>query len=380
LASQAWVKAGGIKNGPVSRQLTKSFTAGIGAGTYVKTGTNAGLNGLLTLTQHTTEYGFALDLLSTQLEYIQTPLYLDSGINKFKIAINNPDGLSGAVNVLLGQYHRGGWRKSYAQMLTIHLDKNDVTLDSTIFKQSLIDYGDESTNNKRRKSLLIPYQFYRIGGKVFVDAVATNKIYNDDYNIKLVLQPSDTLRDNSTETISVDILDSLAINTNQWFEFSQVGLLASGISNASFPHLGLWLDNKITSAYSGDVNLYIDELWAEHAGGVNYADVDGCLKFSRYNVWPEQGTIQINPRSENSEIHGRKLLNIECQIDYCTQEFWDQLQTLLEWQDRGYLLNLHPYIKDIGNVLTGKLTIKNYSKGSWDLTLRSFLLSFEEII
>jgi hypothetical protein len=199
----------------------------------------------------------------------------------------------------------------------------------------------------------------------------------------LTLRPSEIVRDvgGVFESLFVTFAN-LPSHNDTWTEFSTVGLLKSGISNESPPSLNIWFGNNgIVANNAGALNLYIDDLFVEHAGGVQYANVDGCLDFGRYSLWPDEESIKIEKvtREGTSSLYGQKeRYVVSCRFNFASQAFWDQFELLMEWQEKGFLLNLHPYINDLPNSLMGRVTIKDYAKDNWDLSLRSFTMEFTE--
>jgi hypothetical protein len=369
------VHSQGIKTGVIGLQTIAAFSYLAGGGVP---GTNQytlqGSAGRYKIVCKPSTYGYGINLIHPDFDYVISPMNADGTIEfAVKHAITDA-----SIYVNLGDWHRGGWRKEFAQRLKI--DFYTGMASGEILYQNLIDYGDP-TQNIFNKASVIPYQFYRMGGKVFLENMSCTYDYGTQFTLEAVLKGNPYIR-NLTEEVRVDIFGDTIENTGKWFSFSGMGLLQGGISDNYPPSFSVRLNNMIigTPSYKGSMALYLDELWLEHAGGVNYADLDGCLKFSRYNVWPDQSTIGIDyeDRTTTGLYKAGKKIKLSCNIAYCPQDFWNQLETLLKWQDRGYSLNLHPNLDDIPYVLTGKIKISSIKKDNWDLSLRSFNLEFEE--
>lgn len=371
---KSYIQAEGIRTGPISKQKVVYYTGGsivineIDGKYWVE----------IPIGQTSAnDFRFGLDLAGDFFEYVKTPIS-NAGIMEFGIDDSGPSDFY----VLLGDWHRGGWRKEFAQRLSIEIKKDMGS--GSIFQQSLLTYG--SAGNLGEKSLLIPYQYYRFGGKVYFDTSKLREIdFLENFNMLMILRQHGYHREDGEYLWTY--MATTASEANKWLDFSTVNLLKSGVSNISAPTVSLWLENNSIgdgdahpTGYSyGNIHLYVDELWVEHAGGVNYADTDGCLDFGRYCVWPEQGSIELNEIEDVTTLnYKRKRLQIRCRFPMVSQTFWDQMEIILSWQQRGFSINIHPYLNDIPNVLTGKIAIRDLKKESWDLSTRSFTLEFTE--
>jgi len=326
------------------------------------------------------DHSFLLDLdevYGNKIQYIIDPVYLENSAYYFNIAMQSGN-YSEIISGLLGDYHRGGWRKQYAQRLSIAID--DDTPSTLFFVQDLVKSG---IGGIRDRSLLIPYQYYRFGGRIYVESRFTSaKLGTSNYSLFMIVSPHTLHRDiGDAEYLYVNFANAAAHN-DAWIEFSAVQLLDTGISNESMPQVGLWFQNNgIIENNAGDLILYVDDLYVEHAGGIKYAHQDGCLDFGRYSVWPEEESLKIEKieREGTTSLYGKKeRYVITCRFFYVSQDFWDQFELLLEWQEKGFLLNLHPYINDLPHSLMGKVHIREYAKDNWDLSLRSFTMEFIE--
>jgi hypothetical protein len=385
LLSKSYFQAQGIQRGAIARRQWHSAQADDGSKlpeqdkyNYIHNGGRPFL--WYGLGDTVNEYSFLLDIDETygdKLEYIITPVETISGKQYAKVAVNVAN-YGATHNFLYGDYHKGGWRKQYAQRIAIGM--NNATPTGTFFRQNLLRSGTEDI---RERSLIIPYQYYRIGGRIYWDTSFTTQNFKQNYNIYCILRANTYTRDygGEYEYILVSaITDSTTPNT--WHTFSTVGLLNSGLHKDYPPAIDLWFQNNgIPSPYKGELIMYIDDLFVEHGGGANYAHIDGCLDFGRYEVWPEHDSLKISKveRAGTTSLYGKKeRYVVSFRLNYVSQEFWDQFELITEWQEKGFLLNLHPYINDLPLTLTGKLNIKDYNKDNWDLNLRSFTVEFTE--
>lgn len=382
LGDQQYIKAEGIQKGAISRHIWTGFSQdlysnGQAAGTYRYFHNGGNPYILFRLAENDGDFSFLLDLNETygnRIQYLMDPVYTDDNKKWSRFAMSV--GSSGqAISALYGDYHIGGYRKSYAQRIAIVMSGSTPT--GQFFRQELTRSGTESL---RDRALLIPYQYYRVGGRVYFDTSFTSQTFRDTYNIYLGLKASQNTRDiGDTEHVNLEVTSTG--NSDKWYNFSTVGLLDSGIHKSSSPCLSFWFQNNGIASYKGELIMYVDELWAEHAGGVNYANIDGCLDFGRYSVWPDEDSLKIDkvPREGTTSLYGRKdRWVISCRLNYVSQTFWDQFEIIREWQEKGFLLNLHTYINDIPYTLTGRVEVKEYAKDNWDLDLRSFTMEFIE--
>lgn len=373
--AETYVQSEGIKRGLISRQLIATFTeesGTIAAGEW-ESSSDTGWK-LVEMKMHTGQYSGIIDYLHPDgLVSIQRPTD-GSGVAAFYV-----DTLpTTTVYGLYGDWHRGGWGNDFAQRLRIQLT-NTIT-GGDIITQDLLDYGD-STQNIKRKSLLVPFQYYRIGGLAFVEPKTSTYVYDDNYNINLKLYPHRDPVDASL-AISTDILDSVSTNVNKWMEFDTVALLESGPSNLTAPQLALEMDSHTLNdaGKNGEILIYLDHLFVEHSGGVNFGATDGCVDFERYNAFPLQDSLQVDKKvADTGFYHEKKKYIIKARFEDVKQSLWDSIEMLLEWQERGYLLNLHPALNDVRNVITGKLKITNFKKDFWHLGYRSFDFEFTEM-
>lgn len=376
----SYVQAEGLRRGLISKQqvgtfseITEPYTT---PGQYIVMST--GLSAYAIFCIPSSEYGVGLNLLNSTMDYIKAPLKVGTLYKTVEFGLINHS-MTGTQYMQYGDYHRGGWRKDFAQRIRLKLGSD--TPSGVFFKQNLIDFGSADSSNIREKTTLIPYAYYRMGGTLLLEQ-HHNLAYNSDYNINAVVYPNSNVK-SEDEVIRKDILNGSGAYINRWSRFQHVQLLESGISNISEAFIGLEIENNIsTPAYVGDTVLYLDELWLEHSGGVKFGDEDGCLKFNRFYQWPEENSLTITnkEKGEFGLAKDRILKVVTAKFNYCSQVLWDQIELLLSWQDRGYLLNLHPNIDDLEYTLTGKLTVKDYKKDHWDLSLRSFTLEFEEVL
>jgi hypothetical protein len=60
------------------------------------------------------------------------------------------------------------------------------------------------------------------------------------------------------------------------------------------------------------------------------------------------------------------------------QSTYTALKKFLQWQDRGYMLNLHSFITDLPSVMTGFMEVKELSKPMFDFSYRKLQLTFIE--
>src|SRR5690606_40803441 len=93
-----------------------------------------------------------------------------------------------------------------------------------------------------KEGMLIPYQYYRIGGRVYLDRSNTELDY-ENWSLKLVLQTNEDQVSPTTESIIAEMFKDNT-DTNTWHEFVGIGLLKSGISRFSNPKLSIQFENN----------------------------------------------------------------------------------------------------------------------------------------
>ncbi|MHA1931941.1 MAG: hypothetical protein ACW96X_05335 [Promethearchaeota archaeon] len=320
-------------------------------------------------------YGGIIDMVSSYFTngYVIEPV--DENNEAWLHVPSEPDGNKAFQH---GDWHRGGWRKDQAQRLEITLD--DAMSSSRFFETDLIRAGNGSV---RQRAQVIPWQYYRIGGRVYFDTTKMTYTFGDGFNIYLLLMPHQYGTDyNFPEYITATVGTS-GTDTDQWIEFSTVGALKGGLRETYPPKLAFWMQNNAISGASANDRLimYIDDAYAEHAGGVNYAATDGCLDFGRYNQYIDHDSLKINyiKRTNSQSLYGKNdRLVIEGQLSFMSQDFWDALDTIMHWQFRGFPLNLHMNTNDLPHSIMGKMQLDNIVKDNWDLSLRSCTFKFIE--
>src|SRR5690606_18174535 len=204
IESPTFVQSQGIKTGMISQQLVHSYSSytsvvGHGGNHWIRVPI-ANVDPL--------NYGIGLDMISPKLRYIKTPINSNGEI---EIALTEAP--SGSYNILLGDWHRGGWRKEFAQRLRLNIQPG--TPSGTIISQNLLQYLNSSKIIK--EGMLIPYQYYRIGGRVYLDRSNTELDY-ENWSLKLVLQTNEDQVSPTTESIIAEMFKDNT-DTNTWHEF-----------------------------------------------------------------------------------------------------------------------------------------------------------------
>lgn len=177
-------------------------------------------------------------------------------------------------------------------------------------------------------------------------------------------------------------------------------ITASGTAVSTYSHV---IDDNFSFTKIGEIRT---TLYAENVSG-NYADASwyspfvefelpygggvGCYTFAKYPEWGSVEaelrslpgtTIRVNNTLAISSPDGWDYRNdkwtISAEFLNVSQAMWNMLRRYENFQDRGYLLNLHCYLNDVPWVLTGHLTLVNPSKASTFLAAHSFGLVFEE--
>lgn len=108
-------------------------------------------------------------------------------------------------------------------------------------------------------------------------------------------------------------------------------------------------------------------------GSVSYEKI-GTLKTG---MTADNAGYLFNPVSDGDRT-GRWIFS--CSFSLVSQINFDKLRVLLDWQNMGNMINFHPFIDDLPNVMTGRLSIRNPRKPHWSLALHDFDLVFEELV
>jgi hypothetical protein len=141
-----------------------------------------------------------------------------------------------------------------------------------------------------------------------------------------------------------------------------------------------------------EVKTFVDNIWLEHEGDVpngsgkgyieiNHHPAQGTLQFQRYQASKPKTIKLADGSSETIDPTGaskRWLYEIKASFNYVNSTVWSQFKRLMQWQDKGYKLTLHPFLPEVPHCLVGELTIKNIKKSFWDLDKFTFQVLFRE--
>jgi len=298
------------------------------------------------------------------------------------------DAVSGYCHI--GALHIGGYRKPFAQKITVPASR------TCVFSQPLVSSGMDAvmrstTDTGWKYSELVKNAYYRLCLTYRIQrekstTTITNCYVSGGLNIGNHAAAIDQNFGTITPTFIIGdtgwqhwISDPLRIS--EW-ETRQTGVA---------PMLNL----RLTFAGTDRLNFYFDNIVLEHAGNLTYP-TDGCLDFARYNVWPAGNSItwdlqEVADRRADSADGTSDLVDatgskydkryvIKATFENVSQEFWDDLDRLMDWQRKGHLITLHPALNDLPAVLVGEIEIDQVQKNFWDLRKRSFALTFIEIV
>jgi len=318
-----------------------------------------------------------------------------SGIGKIRFKTTSlwSVGNNVTVNALIGTTHLGGYRKSYAQRLSMQYGPYGSPNQGQ-FIQFLLEAGQDAAAKATlvspwKYSTLVTNAYYRVG--IIYRAIFTsNKV---DPATTYIFPYIDPGAYSWSEVITFSALTLVTTGTRDtgWVKYlsSPVNLRTSGIKHLP-PSIKITTNVGTLSGQTPTVDdrliLYLDDIILEHSAGLSYPS-DGCVDFGRYNVWPDMGSVSWSVVEETSSKEVISSLSdskadyryvIKASFSYVSQEFWNDMLKLLTWQSKGFLLTLHPYIDDVPPILVGKLSIVNIKKNFWDLTKRSFELTFTE--
>ncbi len=250
------------------------------------------------------------------------------------------------------------------------------------FKMRVVT-GKESTVLFRQTlatDLLLPLTYYRIGGIFKVlwgSGIALSAI-----NV--------SLHETTPPGKFIDDLVLISDNPDQpitWTQFNSA--VGQTIANPSACVPEFHVFNNVTS---GDCLLYMDTFYVEHAKNTD-GDTDAVFTFTEYPVFKSESWIQQQFDKPVEQKDGTvKYFNTtgrltpkwtySCNFEQVTETFYNNLETLLQWQREGSYLILHT-AETIENylppVLMGKMTIRNVRQSSFDLSRKDFTFIFEAI-
>ena len=186
---------------------------------------------------------------------------------------------------------------------------------------------------------------------------------------------------NSTNFINETIASA---DTSAWTEYNSAAAIAPSVIGSSF-----YAELGITDT-TGQAIANIDCVYLEHASGTD----DSLLGVYTFDDYPDYGSRKYSTMrgtsmtrlssyrlTMNDSTGGgdkNKKYIISASFKDSPTALRTNLETLIDWQDRGWYLVLHHDIPSVPPNLQGFLTIKDTGLTNWDSNKCSFNLSFEE--
>ncbi len=315
--------------------------------------------------------------------------------------------------ILTGFVHDGGQFSPYAQCLFTMVNALSNTagadqLSTGIFTQYLTRSINDSQDMSYSK--LIPNVFYRLGitwkGDITGEAVTSNsKTFAKFQWGPTAHAGGDANHYENSMITTAELMNSAFPTQADWttdMVSGYVGPVDTDDLDTTHSNLKVEIVQQAASTttsidtetlYRGaEVKTFVDNIWLEHEGDVPGGSGAGYIEINHH---PAQGTLQIKrhqatkPKtikladgsSETIDPTGaskRWLHEIKCSFNYVNSTVWSQFKRLMQWQDKGYKLTLHPFLPEVPHCLVGELSIANIKKSFWDLDKFTFQLIFRE--
>lgn len=318
--------------------------------------------------------------------------------------------LSGAnihASIITGYYHPGGQFKDTSQALFSMVREPDSQTEGSdqVSRGALRQFITTSINDAKDLSFtpLVSGTNYRLG-IVWKGSLSPGGANSAGSQFWAKFQWGPILEPHSEAMISTPVLLNESENLQEnWRVDTVSGFVQAAQTDYLDPEKNIKIE-LITKTSSPDTFLtnrqgrgtellaFIDNVWLEHEGDIPGASGKGYIEIDHY---PEMGTLQVNQQDSTNEVRillsdgssvfmdptgnmYKKLYIVEADFLRVKQEVFEQIRKLLEWQSRGYLLTLHPFLPEVPHCLVGRLEIENVTKSHWDLTRFSFRLRFIE--
>lgn len=177
---------------------------------------------------------------------------------------------------------------------------------------------------------------------------------------------------------------ALTLDTQaSWTEKYVVATSAS--SGTRITEFGIWVN-----AGSSLTSMMVDCWYMQHAKGSSGA----ATGYYEIDAYPDVGSFtwgymneKVSRRCRNGKLktyyasgfgeRSRKI-GLKAHFSGVSQTVWNELMLFLDWQEKGNLLNLFPFIDSLPPFIQGEMSIENITKDIWDLAVTSFDLIFME--
>jgi hypothetical protein len=317
-----------------------------------------------------------------------------SGITADNMALQGFD----ANTIILGYGNSipGGWYSSYYLPASNYAFVRDIgNVDNFCIGMTLPTASATSTNFYLKQSINTDYYVqnlsYRLGcvSKITVTGVQANTA-----SVMLGMEMT------PTETDNVTLYNSSASNVASFTSTS--GTVTLTTASATAFGIYIWMNTDVAQV-TKETTVYVDDVYLEHV----YNPVTKKTIYGETAIGSSADTcfyeISENHDSESLSITtidnftdvnlndasiarfdstgwGERNIKYEvsCKFTNVLTSIWTYLNKLLDIQKNGYKLNLHPYVAELPEVLTGFLYLTSVSKEHWDAGLVSFDFRFRE--
>jgi len=315
--------------------------------------------------------------------------------------------------LLTGFVHNGGEFSPYSQCLftmvnALSNSSGADQLSTGIFTQYLTRSINDSQDMSYAK--LIPNVYYRLGITWKGDITGAAVTSNSKTFAKFQWGPTAAIGGDTNHYVDSMITTGELMNSSSPTQATYKTDMVSGYvgpidtDDLDTSHSNLKIDivqqaasttASIDTEYNyrgAEIRTFVDNIWLEHEGDVPGGSGAGYIQIDHV---PAQGTLQVirnqasKPKtiklsdgsSETIDPTGsskRWLYEIRASFNYANSTVWAQFQRLMQWQDKGYKLTLHPFLPEVPHCLVGGLSIANVKKSFWDLDKFTFQVIFRE--
>jgi len=180
------------------------------------------------------------------------------------------------------------------------------------------------------------------------------------------------------------------INENVYgFTYSVFNSKAMKSPKSNKVRIAISFQNPDYATDKAAVRFWINNIWAEHDAGYQ---VGGRFLIDNYPIrsslgYTDSDDIDLTRLANGEYFMDAKFGNpnqstkwiIESDWNFVGRETYNQFKYIESLCRDGYLINLHPKIPEVPEVLTGKLVVKEYSKPIFDFDKYTFKVIFQQV-
>lgn len=304
----------------------------------------------------------------------------------------------GANTIILGYGGAipGGWYSSYYLPVNGYAFVRDIgNVDNFCIGMTLPTASATSTNFYLKQAINTDYYVqnlsYRLGcvSKITVTGAQANTA-----SVMLGMEMT------PTETDNVTLYNSSASNVTSFTSSSGTVTLATASATAF--GIYIWM-NTDAAQVTKATTVYVDDVYLEHvynpvtkktiygetaigsSADTCFYEISENHDSESLSITPIDNFLDINlndasiARFDSTGWGERNIkYEVSCSFTNVAASIWTYLNKLLDIQKNGYKLNLHPYVAELPEVLTGFMYLTSVSKKHWDVGLVSFDFRFRE--